>query len=323
MPLGCLHLSDPLNPHPTMRPSRSLPPTVACWLSAALLSGCAYIPSLPSLPSLPPLLGGGERNSSRVVLLPVADEEPGNLEVFAQQRVQRISRPYETASINADGTISVQQGSAAAARSAHPVLVGMAVPKLPPVIVPPPPPPPPPAPPSSSVILLPQPDGAPSAVVVRTPQGTQAVSRPYEVANVGQAGELSLGQTSAEAVQRNYPDLINLHPRAPERFRLQFVTGTAQLTPNSLIQLNNALARARARAGGEILITGHTDRQGAADLNDRLSLQRAQAMRDLLIARGFPAERIEAIGRGEREPLVPTEDGVAEPRNRRAELLVR
>jgi outer membrane protein OmpA-like peptidoglycan-associated protein len=295
---------------------------VACWLSAALLSGCAYVPSMPSLP---PLLGGGERTSSRVVLLPVADEEPGSLEVFAQQRVQRISRPYETASVNADGTIGLEQGSAAAARSAHPVLLSMAVPKLPPVVVPPPPPPPPPppAPPSSSVILLPQPDGSPSAVVVRTPQGTQAVSRPYELANVGQAGELSLGQTSAEAVQRNYPDLINLHPRAPERFQLQFVTGTAQLSANSLIQLNNALARARARAGGEILITGHTDRQGATDLNDRLSLQRAQAMRDLLIARGFPAERIEAIGRGEREPLVPTEDGVAEPRNRRAELLVR
>ena len=37
----------------------------------------------------------------------------------------------------------------------------------------------------------------------------------------------------------------------------------------------------------------------------------------------FEANLIEAVGRGEREPLVPTEDEVAEPRNRRAELLVR
>ena len=38
---------------------------------------------------------------------------------------------------------------------------------------------------------------------------------------------------------------------------------------------------------------------------------------------GIPAERIQAAGRGERELLVPTEDNVAEPRNRRVEINVR
>ena len=83
------------------------------------------------------------------------------------------------------------------------------------------------------------------------------------------------------------------------------------------------MASAQARAGGEIVVTGHTDRQGSVQANDQLSLQRAQAVRALLIERGFKANLIEAVGRGEREPLVPTEDEVAEPRNRRAELLVR
>ena len=76
------------------------------------------------------------------------------------------------------------------------------------------------------------------------------------------------------------------------------------------------------RPGGEIVVTGHTDRQGTVEANDQLSLQRALALRALFIERGFPPERIEAVGRGEREPLVPTADEVPEPRNRRAELLV-
>jgi outer membrane protein OmpA-like peptidoglycan-associated protein len=42
-----------------------------------------------------------------------------------------------------------------------------------------------------------------------------------------------------------------------------------------------------------------------------------------LAAQGIPADRILASGRGEREPIVPTADGVDEPRNRRVEINVR
>ena len=66
-----------------------------------------------------------------------------------------------------------------------------------------------------------------------------------------------------------------------------------------------------ARAGGEILVVGHTDRQGTVEANDALSLKRAQAIVDLLTAQGFARELITARGRGEREPLVPTADEVA------------
>jgi outer membrane protein OmpA-like peptidoglycan-associated protein len=124
-------------------------------------------------------------------------------------------------------------------------------------------------------------------------------------------------------VRKAHPLLLTLQPQAPERFVLQFEPGTSQLTAASQSQLADVIARAKERAGGEIVVTGHTDRQGTQEANDKLSLERAQAIRTLLIERGFKAELIEAVGRGEREPLVPTEDEVAEPRNRRAELLVR
>ena len=46
-------------------------------------------------------------------------------------------------------------------------------------------------------------------------------------------------------------------------------------------------------------------------------------MRDEFVKLGIAPDRITVAGRGEREPLVPTEDGVAEPRNRRVEINVR
>jgi outer membrane protein OmpA-like peptidoglycan-associated protein len=70
-------------------------------------------------------------------------------------------------------------------------------------------------------------------------------------------------------------------------------------------------------------VTGHTDRVGTVESNDALSLRRARLIRDRLLSVGVAAERVEAVGRGEREPLVPTADEVPEPKNRRVEIRVR
>ena len=177
--------------------------------------------------------------------------------------------------------------------------------------------------PATRVTLLPQAGGVPSAVVVSTVQGVQVLAQPYAVAEVSRSGTIGLATTTAEAVRERHPQLLALQPPAPQRFVLQFEPGRSVLTPASQAQLPEVIARAQARAGGEIVITGHTDRQGSLEANDRLSLERAQAVRALLIERGFTAERIDAVGRGEREPVVPTEDEVVEPRNRRADVLVR
>jgi outer membrane protein OmpA-like peptidoglycan-associated protein len=90
-----------------------------------------------------------------------------------------------------------------------------------------------------------------------------------------------------------------------------------------MAQLPKMVALVKARAGGEILVVGHTDRVGSVEANDKLSQQRADAIAALLRSAGLPAELVTAVGRGERQPLVPTPDEVAEPRNRRAEIIIR
>ena len=143
------------------------------------------------------------------------------------------------------------------------------------------------------------------------------------MAAVQRQGRVDREQTTAEAVQKQHGALLALPLAQAQRFVLQFEPGTATLTPDSQAQLPAILSQARALPGGELVVVGHTDRTGSPQANDVLSLQRAQAVRNLLIAQGFQPELVEAVGRGEREPAVPTEANVDEPRNRRAEIIVR
>lgn len=177
--------------------------------------------------------------------------------------------------------------------------------------------------PATRVTLLPQADGHPSAVEVTTSKGSQLVAQPYQVAEVTKTGAVEVVPTTAEEVRKAHPQLIALQPAAPDRFVLEFEPGSSDLTAASQARLPEVITKAQARAGGEIVVTGHTDRQGTLEANDALSLKRAQAVRDLLIGQGFQPELIQAVGRGEREPTVPTDDEVIEPRNRRAEVVVR
>lgn len=77
------------------------------------------------------------------------------------------------------------------------------------------------------------------------------------------------------------------------------------------------------RGGGmiQIGVTGHTDSSGPNSYNQRLSERRAKAVRGELVRDGVPAGEIQVMGVGEADQLVPTADGVREPRNRRAVIV--
>ena len=124
-------------------------------------------------------------------------------------------------------------------------------------------------------------------------------------------------------MQRAYGSTLRALPAPPAKFLLYFVTGSDELTEESRRELDKVLAALRERPSPDVLVIGHTDTMGDADANDGLSAQRAETVKGFLVGIGIPAERIRTGGRGEREPLVATEDNVDEPRNRRVEINVR
>ena len=107
------------------------------------------------------------------------------------------------------------------------------------------------------------------------------------------------------------------------RFLLYFELGGDTLTTESRAQLPEVLAAVPRARGARRQVIGHTDTTGAADANAALGLQRATLIRDQLLQAGLDAELIEVASHGESDPLVPTDDNVAEAGNRRVEVIVR
>ena len=176
---------------------------------------------------------------------------------------------------------------------------------------------------SERVILLPSVDGKPSAVAVRDKSGEVLLNQPY-AATVRRAGAVSGYQSSAEEVNERFADALAALPPRAVSYTVYFASGSSDtLTPESLLEFDKVKADLAARPAGEIRVIGHTDRVGSVQSNDAFSLKRATAVRELLIAAAVKAAVIETAGRGEREPLVPTEDEVDEARNRRVEINVR
>ena len=124
-------------------------------------------------------------------------------------------------------------------------------------------------------------------------------------------------------MDREFGATIEALPGRPASFLLHFLEGKDELTPASRIELEKVFAELKRRPAPDIVVIGHTDTVGTLAFNDKLSLARAERLREMLVKLGIAPERIQATGRGKRELLVPTEDNTAEPRNRRVEISVR
>jgi len=175
--------------------------------------------------------------------------------------------------------------------------------------------------PAGSVTLLPGEPGANVGAVALFDGKTGAETGSLTAENT----QAALGGKFAAkpADPKLYAALTDTLPPPPARFTLYFLEGTTKLTPDSEPELKKVFAEIAKRPGAEVQITGHTDTVGKEGDNDMLSLKRARDIREALIAQGLNPTISRAVGRGERELLVPTPLNTAEPRNRRVEITVR
>jgi outer membrane protein OmpA-like peptidoglycan-associated protein len=172
-------------------------------------------------------------------------------------------------------------------------------------------------------VLMPDQEGKTGALSVES-GGQQAVlDRPYASARVTEPGRVAAGAVTEQEARQAFDAALEAQPARPTSFILYFLEGRDELTPDSRQLLGRILDEIARRPAPEIVVIGHTDRVGAVPFNDALSLRRAERVRDELVKVGIAADRIRVAGRGEREPLVPTADEVAEARNRRVEINVR
>jgi len=86
-----------------------------------------------------------------------------------------------------------------------------------------------------------------------------------------------------------------------------------------LDQVATALLAVRAR---NLIVEGHTDSRGSESYNQGLSQRRADAVRDYLVQRGYPAERIQSRGKGEGSPIADNASPEGRANNRRVEIII-
>jgi len=112
---------------------------------------------------------------------------------------------------------------------------------------------------------------------------------------------------------------------APHTFvfdHLNFASASTQLTPDSPATVASLSQILKAHPNAQVRLSGHTDNTGARPANQKLSLDRANAVKEMLVSSGIAAERITTNGYGQDRPIAPNDTEEGRARNRRTELTV-
>jgi len=172
-------------------------------------------------------------------------------------------------------------------------------------------------------VVVPAADGHIGQIAVTKNGRTHVINTAYGAQRVKADGSIEAEKLSESEVKTAFGSTMSALPGRPASFVLYFLEGKDELTAESSAELDKVFAELKRRPLPDIVVIGHTDTVGGLAYNDKLSLARAERMREMMIALGIPPDRINAAGRGKRELLVPTEDNISEPRNRRVEINVR
>jgi len=111
----------------------------------------------------------------------------------------------------------------------------------------------------------------------------------------------------------------------PKRFvfdHLNFDSSTTNLTPDSNQTVTDLVSIMKCYPNSNVQLEGHTDSTGDPDANKKLSVDRAEAVKGMMVAAGIDPNRISTAGWGQEKPIASndTEDGKL--KNRRTELIV-
>ena len=120
-------------------------------------------------------------------------------------------------------------------------------------------------------------------------------------------------------------------PAPPVRAKLQsitlgadasFDTGKADLKPEGQAKLDQMVAKLKDVNFDAITVTGHTDNVGGDAANQKLSLRRANAVKQYLSSHGIDATKIKTTGRGKTSPVADNKTAQGRARNRRVEVVI-
>lgn len=126
-----------------------------------------------------------------------------------------------------------------------------------------------------------------------------------------------------ESLPENLKETLRNEPEYPTQYVFHFNSGSVQLDNESFGKISAAVLKIEEKKSCDVVSIGHSDSIGDEDYNIKLSTQRAETVKELLVTAGIASECIETISYGESDPLVKSGDNVDESLNRRVELEIR
>ncbi|MBO0330803.1 OmpA family protein [[Muricauda] lutisoli] len=99
-----------------------------------------------------------------------------------------------------------------------------------------------------------------------------------------------------------------------------FDTGKSSIKAESTSVMVDIIQILNEYPNAKFTVEGHTDSVGSESLNQRLSEERANSVRDFLIDKGIDADRLSAIGYGEAKPIATNNTRAGRAQNRRVEI---
>jgi len=179
----------------------------------------------------------------------------------------------------------------------------------------------------SVIVLLPDEDGKVGEVHVESGNKVVVVDEAYHSVTTTTSffEPKSPETTTRQEVETTFKAAIAKEPQ--QRFRFEkktfyFLRNSSEMTPSSKALLPKIMESLRRKPPSSIYVVGHADRAGTEHYNRYISHQRANIMRQALIDGGIDTPIITISYLGESMPAVMTPDEVAEPKNRRAELVL-
>jgi outer membrane protein OmpA-like peptidoglycan-associated protein len=177
---------------------------------------------------------------------------------------------------------------------------------------------------NSLVVLVPDPDGKTGRITVANQAGSVEIAAPNQATNISdvKTAPTPPAELDQAAINSLFAEALAIQPKRPVHFILYFEKDTV-LTADSARLLTDILAAVKERDSTDIMVVGHADTVGSRDFNMALSKNRAATVTNLLVSKGVGAESIRTTSHGKENPLIPTDDNINEPRNRRVEVVVR
>jgi outer membrane protein OmpA-like peptidoglycan-associated protein len=127
---------------------------------------------------------------------------------------------------------------------------------------------------------------------------------------------------TGEAIKVNYSKDEITNKVSSKSYQIQFETGSAVIKSESYAALDEIMKSSVVAEGLKVGVYGHTDNSGNATANQSLSEERANSVKNYLISKGLPTNRIESKGLGQTQPIADNNSAEGKAKNRRVQIVL-